>query len=184
MPEQLPLADDLAPETIERSAVISPDHRYRYRLGRRWGHGSTCAFIGLNPSTADHVLDDPTIRKCITLARAWGHDAIEVVNLFGFRTAYPKELRRAHRDSGSLERVVGAENDDHVRYVLSRAARIVAAWGRHEIAGETHRDRRVCAIALEHGDVFCLGHTQNGEPRHPLYMPNDTEPQLWLRRSA
>jgi len=29
-------------------------------------------FVGLNPSTADEVTDDPTIRRCVAFAKASG----------------------------------------------------------------------------------------------------------------
>jgi len=37
----------------------------------------------LNPSTADHEADDPTIRRLTGFARRWDAGGIVVVNLFG-----------------------------------------------------------------------------------------------------
>lgn len=58
------------------SAVLSECRRYRYVLRRYWGDGLSggraAIFIGLNPSTADEASDDPTIRRCIGFAKAWG----------------------------------------------------------------------------------------------------------------
>ena len=45
------------------TALFSPCGRFRYRLGRRWGEGPTVAFVLLNPSTADQLRDDPTVRR-------------------------------------------------------------------------------------------------------------------------
>jgi hypothetical protein len=46
---------------------------YRYELWRRWAEGPHVLFVMLNPSTADAVTDDATIRKCIGYAKRWGY---------------------------------------------------------------------------------------------------------------
>jgi hypothetical protein len=61
---------------MKRSASLSPCRLYRYELWRAWGVRPFVMFIGLNPSTADETNDDPTIRRCIAFARAWGFSAI------------------------------------------------------------------------------------------------------------
>jgi hypothetical protein len=53
-------------------AQISADGKYRYLLTRLFGSGPTTTFIMLNPSTANAVQNDPTIRKCMVFARRWG----------------------------------------------------------------------------------------------------------------
>ena len=64
-------------------ATFSADRRYRYRLWREWDRSrAVVAFVMLNPSTADASRDDPTIRRCIGFARAWGFGGVEVANLF------------------------------------------------------------------------------------------------------
>ncbi|SAL75871.1 hypothetical protein AWB68_04863 [Caballeronia choica] len=46
----------------ERGAQLSDCGSYRYRLWREWDTSRpTLAFLMLNPSTADHLNDDPTI---------------------------------------------------------------------------------------------------------------------------
>lgn len=60
---------DLLPKE-KRSAIFSDDRVYRYTLEIVWDDGKPLAqFIGLNPSTADEVKDDPTIRKCKQFAK-------------------------------------------------------------------------------------------------------------------
>lgn len=54
-------------------AALSPDGVYRYRLWRIWDDDlAPTAFVMLNPSTADAMQDDPTIRRCMSFARSWG----------------------------------------------------------------------------------------------------------------
>ena len=55
-------------------AVFSPDRIYRYVLYRVWDEAKPrVMFIGLNPSTADESVDDPTIRRCKRFAADWGY---------------------------------------------------------------------------------------------------------------
>jgi len=151
---------------LDRSAVISPCGRYRYRLTRTLP-GSTpgLAFVMLNPSTADAEVDDPTIRRCINFAAGTG--GIVVVNLFALRATDPRELR----EHGS--EAVGPENRFYLARVLTDSlaggAQVVCAWGAHAQAlsvgylFELHaRERGAC--------LWCLGRTKSGAPRHPLYV--------------
>ncbi|MGA1055939.1 MAG: DUF1643 domain-containing protein, partial [Pseudohongiellaceae bacterium] len=56
-----------------RKARFSRCREYRYTLERSWNSGKgTVLFIGLNPSTADHLRDDPRIRRCVRFARDGG----------------------------------------------------------------------------------------------------------------
>ena len=97
---------------------------YRYLLTRRWGLGPAALFVMLNPSTADDVDDDPTIRRCVGFARRWRLGGLEVVNLYALRATDPRDLF-AHRAP------VGRDNDDAISDAVARAAHIVVAWGVH-----------------------------------------------------
>ena len=76
----------------------------------------------LNPSTADETADDPTIRKCIALAKSWGFGSLAVGNLFAFRTPSPVVLKQAQSPVGDL-------NDEWLNTLQQTAALIVTAWG-------------------------------------------------------
>ena len=55
---------------ITSDAEISSCKTYRYFLQRTWDiNNEMMTFIMLNPSKADAVKDDPTIRKCVMLAK-------------------------------------------------------------------------------------------------------------------
>ena len=52
--------------TVMGRAGFSRCGRYRYWLRREWDNTlPQCAFIGLNPSTADAQTNDPTLRRCM-----------------------------------------------------------------------------------------------------------------------
>jgi hypothetical protein len=152
------------------SAVISPDGRYRYELRRQWAEGRPVLWIMLNPSTADAELDDPTIRRVIGFTRAWGYPGAVVVNLFAWRATDPAELLRAPRSE-----VSGPDNASVLERLMAEAGLVVCAWGGHRAATKLpHPLVRALAVA-SHKELWCLGKTASGAPRHPLYLKADTE---------
>ena len=121
----------------------------------------------MNPSTADASSDDPTIRRCVGFARAWGYGGIEVVNLFGLCGTEPRALRSA-RDP------IGEDNDAYLRATARRVDALVLAWGTHgTLRG---RDREVLALLSRSRRLLVLGWTRSGQPRHPLYLRRDVRP--------
>lgn len=157
---------DLFPDLVHKSAEFSPCRRYRYLLSRKWGDGLRVAFIGLNPSTADETQDDPTIRRCIGFAKAWGYGGLWMLNLFAFRATLPKDMKAAIDP-------VGPENDEFIYRVAKRSALVVAAWGVH--GRYRNRSVEVAGVLGMAGPVHCLGVTQDGSPKHPLYLPRTAE---------
>lgn len=164
------------PATIHRSARFDRTGQYRYQLDRRWDDAlPAIALIMLNPSRADHQQDDPTLHRCIRLAQEWQYGRLTVVNLFAYCTSSPKVLK-------TVDDPVGLENDDTILQVCKQAPRILVAWGN---AGTLHqRDRTVLELLAPWRDrLCCLGVTRTGQPRHPLYIPRQTQPQPWeIRR--
>jgi hypothetical protein len=134
-------------------------------------------WVMLNPSTADAMVDDPTILACIDFARRNGFGSITVVNLFAFRSPHPKVMLAAADP-------IGPENDRHIHAELLSAAHsrgmIVAAWG----TGGAHLDRdyEIVRAVEGHGlEMMCFGKTKDGHPKHPLArglhrIPRDTKP--------
>jgi hypothetical protein len=49
---------------------------------------------------------------------------------------------------------------------------VVAAWGAHSMALD--REEEVMAL-VPNVRWQCLGHNQDGSPKHPLYLPSATE---------
>lgn len=148
------------------------DGPYRYLLWRRWADADSVLFVMLNPSTADATRDDPTIRRCHRLARAWGFGAVEIANLFAFRATDPRDLARA-------EAPVGPDNDAILVDAAGRAAAVVVAWGVHgALGGRDVAVHRLLRRALRR-PLLCLGTTRSGAPRHPLYLRRDVRASAW-----
>lgn len=153
---------------VDGGAVFDPTGRYRYLLWRRYAVGPCVAFIMLNPSTADWGRDDPTIRRCVAFARSWGYGALEVVNLFAYRASSPAELIR-------VSDPVGPENERYLADAARRADLVVVGWGIHGSLG----GRDALVVRLLDAKLYCLGTTQNGQPRHPLYLAATVMPVPW-----
>lgn len=148
-------------------ALFSPCETYRYRLWRRWDEGACLLFIMLNPSTADEVKNDPTVERCERRARALGYGAVEVVNLFALRSPDPVDL--VDSAEAGIDPVGGQENDRSIIDAVRAAGSVVCAWGAH---GSLYgRAEAVKAMIRPHvRQLYVLGLTKGGEPRHPLYI--------------
>lgn len=148
-------------------AAFDPDRAYRYLLTRTWSTADPVTFVLLNPSTADAFTLDPTVRRLIGFAHAWGAGGIILANAFALRATDPGTLY-GHPDP------VGPLNDALLD-ALPIGVRTVVAWGVHGVLHE--RGARVATRLREHGhDLHCFGRTTAGHPRHPLYLRNGTTP--------
>jgi hypothetical protein len=156
------------------SAIMSADQKYRYRLTRDLGMtgNGVCCFVMLNPSTADAVEDDPTIRRCIAYARLWGCARLEVVNLFAYRSTDPDALYAMSKDMA-----VGPENDEHIAAAVHGARFVICAWGNHGSLFD--RSREVLGVIRYEGvkPMALKINAKSGEPAHPLYLKRDAQPR-------
>ena len=149
------------------AAVFDTSGVFRYRLTRRWlPFAPPAVFICLNPSTATETTNDPTVRRIIGYCQRWGFGGLDLFNIFGLRSTDPKGLRDV-ADPG------GPENDRYIREGTERAALIVVAWG--DDGAFQHRGAAVLRL-LHDRMLSCLGMTQAGHPKHPLYLPGNAMP--------
>jgi hypothetical protein len=154
---------------MNSGATFSECGSYRYSLFRIWGDPQQrAAFLMLNPSTADETKDDPTIRRCIGFAKAWGLGALDVINIFALRSTDPRALYK-HPDPVGLP-----WNDSIILDVARHAEIVVAAWGVH--GAYENRGQRVVEMLRGAGvEVQALGVTKGGHPKHPLYLPSNSK---------
>jgi hypothetical protein len=144
---------------VKSSAGLSRCKRYRYWLKRRWDDGPEVTFIGLNPSTADANTDDPTLRRIMGFSHEWGFSAVTVINLFAWRSRYPKALL-------SVTDPVGPRNNYWIKKLCQGTKPVVAAWGN---GGDLRARNQYVLTTIP--ELYCLGKTGRGHPRHPLYAP-------------
>ncbi len=156
----------------QSSAVYSPCEKYRYQLTRTWdASGQRVHFIMLNPSTATEVQNDPTVERCERRARALGFGSFRVTNIFAWRDTDPFAMRKAGDP-------VGPGNDAAILEGCDWADRVVAAWGTH--GAHLSRGAAVEAMLRSHGcELFHLGLSKHGHPKHPLYISYAQQPEPW-----
>ena len=146
-------------------ALFSEDRIYRYALWRTWDDSlPKVLFIGLNPSTADEVQDDPTIRRCIRYAQDWGYGGYIMGNIFGYRSTDPKKLK-------TVNDPIGSDNNYWLKKLHKEAELTIGAWGNH---GKL-LDRGEEIVNLI-DNLYCLKITKEGQPSHPLYLPSKLKP--------
>lgn len=158
-----------------KSAMISECGKYRYTLTRVWDETHPkLPFCMLNPSTADAEQDDPTIRRCIAFAKRDGYGGVHIVNLFAYRATDPRELRTAAD-------ATGPDNAtwllDATAYAITHNVPFVCAWGSGILWLSTNNMRRI--LRRSGARLVCLGTTNDGFPRHPLYVRADTPLEPW-----
>lgn len=149
---------------------------YRYDLWRGLaGDQPRLLFVMLNPSTADATQDDATIRRCLGFARREHAHRLDVVNLYALRARNPARLDEHPDPVGPLNDTVIAAR---ALETVQEAGKIVLAYGALRRPAHAVRAARVTTLlrrTLEPytGDLWCLGRTASGAPRHPLYVRSD-----------
>jgi hypothetical protein len=152
----------------KRTAEFSPDRVYRDCLEIVWDSSlSMAAFVALNPSTADEIEDDNTIRREKTFARDWGCGGLLKLNIFAIRATDPRVML-AHPDP------IGPVNT--IDYLAGKLAGVtgpkIAAWGVHG----AHMDRGPQVLRAIPGLQY-LRMNNDGSPAHPLYLPATSTPR-------
>ena len=142
-------------------ATATIEGPYRYELSREWDESkSKLRFCMLNPSTADALKDDPTIRRCMGFAMKFGYGGIVVVNLFALRKTVPPK-RWVKGD-------IGPKNDEYIKNLCFEKD-VICAWG---TKADEHRVADVMDIFENDGiQTYSLGLTKGHHPKHPLYLP-------------
>lgn len=171
---------------ISRETIFSDCRKYRFTLWREFqsellpqpvisggniSKDGYVQFIGLNPSTADEKINDPTIRRCIDYSKRWGYSALCMTNIFAFRATDPKDMM-AHEEPIEM----AYENAKQVELVAEGAALIVCAWGNHG----SHMRRAEKFIkhlgSVRNFKLHHLGLNADGSPKHPLYLKKTLTP--------
>ena len=154
-------------------ALFSDCGRYRRLLTRRWNGAEkegTVLWIGMNPSTAAGDVDDPTVLKETKFTRRWGYGRYVKANVMDYRATHPKMLL--------AEGVVpcSPENLPAIVEAARSAAVVVLAYGALHAKLAAHGEAVRRALASEGILLHALALTKDGHPRHPLYLPDSSEP--------
>ena len=157
------------------SAIYSRDEKYRYLLTRHIGGANgRVVWVMLNPSTAGHEEDDPTIRRVMSFSRRLGATDAWVVNVFALRATDPMRLVETTDDP------IGEHNRYVWKSAFEDATWIVAAWGK---GPKSRKGVNGCFVTTElrgthqrltMPNALTLGKNKDGSPKHPLYLADDT----------
>ncbi len=126
-------------------------------------------FVGMNPSVADHTLDDPTVRKECAYAKRWGYGGLIKCNVMDYRCTNPKNL---------LQPGVHPCSDLNLHMIaeqLTQVQNVVVAWGRLPVSLRCHSLAVKKLLKSFNGQVWCLGVNQDFSPKHPLYLKNSAQ---------
>jgi hypothetical protein len=157
---------------VEGHAWFSACERYRYTLRRTWsgpGLSGTALWIGMNPSTAAADCDDLTVRKEIEFSRRFGFTEMVKVNVMDYRATHPEDLLKP----GVKPQTV--ENTLYIRELAGRADKIILAYGSVHPKLRPYSDRVVFMLRADGRELWCLGFTKDGSPRHPSRIAYSSE---------
>lgn len=156
---------------VKGDATFSADGRYR-QLMRRWLGDAFpkhyIMFIGMNPSTADATVNDPTCAREWTFAQREGFDAMVKANVGDYRATDPKMLLAP----GVV--AVSPDNIPTIRKAAAKAGKVVLCHGKLNKALAPAGREIVEALKADGVELWCLGRNGDGSPKHPLYLRADT----------
>lgn len=165
MLEQKNIFDEVQklPDPERRDAIFSVCGRYRYILSRHWDDSKPkIIMIGLNPSTANADVDDPTIKNVRRICANNGFGGFFMMNLFALITPHPEVLSDSDDPVG--------ENDLYLASMRDATEHVCFCWGNF---GYEFIKQRIEIVEQMFPKAVCVGINKNGSPKHPLYIPQE-----------
>jgi hypothetical protein len=163
-------------ETISGALFSDSNKKYRYALWRIWDRSKRALlFVGLNPSTANEIHNDPTIVRLANFAKSWGYGGLYCGNLFSLVSANPDVLWIS-----PCTEQPGGPTDMALQQMRSLSSIVMVGWGNE---GRNAGKRPEEVLKLLGVPVYCIKTTLSGEPIHPLYMPSSSKLIPYVRRS-
>lgn len=163
----------LPPGTIGAAEFYGDREQYRLWLSRSWDAPDApyALWIGMNPSTADGLVDDPTVYREVTYTqRMLKLTRYLKANVMDLRATKSKVLRNPPYP------VCSDQNLPTILRLAAGADRIIICYGDLHPRLQIHADAAVTALREANHELWCLGLTEKHKrPRHPLYVKGDTE---------
>jgi hypothetical protein len=145
-------------------AILDEQRKHRFLLWRFWSDKPRMLFVGLNPSTANEVEDDPTVRRLCGFARDWGYGGLYVCNVFSQVTPNPEQLIDHHHPADWYS----------LQMAMELTALAVCGWG-DGIGKIPYGLSRANTVRSTLKNPMCFGLTAKGNPKHPLYLPKSAK---------
>ena len=145
----------------------------------------TVVFIGLNPSKASSSTNDSTLKRISNFCLRWNYRNIYVINLFGLISNSPIQLSKSNDPIGANNDLIFLKSLEFWRNNTN--CELWLGWG--DKGQLNRRDHKVLKLIKNFSNfkskennhskrVLSLGISKRGNPRHPLYMSN----QSFLRK--
>ena len=148
---------------IPIGAIFSEDRKYRYALWRLWNPNRPFLMtIGLNPSIASELKDDPTITRLMSRAYKTGYGGLLMSNLYSFVSTNPDNLL----NNGNA---VGELTDYYIKEMVKLSEVQLCGWGSFKPV-----IKRCGEVYKMLNNPHCLSINADGNPKHPLYVSYDT----------
>ncbi|MEM1149209.1 MAG: DUF1643 domain-containing protein [Pseudomonadota bacterium] len=175
MADGLPMNRDLLEE---RGAAFNEARTHRQRLWRIWDRSKPLLYsVGMNPSKADEVDNDPTVTRDVKRATQLGYGGVIKVNMQDVVETDSRKLDRMPIDQRCTSANV-SELKSALDAAQRREADILCCWGR---PGQKHGPVAwfTTQAARRGVTLFCLGMNKDGSPEHSLYVPY-SRPFQWF----
>jgi len=138
-----------------KNAIFSECGKYRYLLSRDWDEGKIAMCIGLNPSKANAVKDDPTIGILIRTLKALGFGGLRMVNLYAYISSEPSKLFEVSNPQGL--------NDEWLQTTAFGCQEVIFCWGAFK--NISYRAKKVSEMFPS---AKCFGKNIDKSPLHPM----------------
>jgi hypothetical protein len=166
------------PDNLESGAVFSTCQRYRQLLYRKWADTTAkpgyVLWIGMNPSTADGSVDDPTVFKERKFTVRFGYAEYRKCNVMDYRATKPKMLL------GEGVEPCSPDNLPEIIRQAEGAAMVILAFGAPHKRLRKYGEGVIAALRERKIDLYCINTTKDGLPSHPLYQLDASDPKLYL----
>jgi len=158
------------PPDVQGDAVFSSCRRYRPLLRRWMGEKfpeNYVLFIGMNPSTAEGHVNDPTIAREWSFAVREGFSGYVKCNVVDYRATKPEMLL--------AEGITPASNENlpHILQAASQAGLVILCHGKLNKVLKPYGELVVKALQADGIYMKCFGINGDGSPKHPLYLRGD-----------
>lgn len=148
----------------ESGAKFSDCKNYRFALWRIWDKTKPLVmFIGLNPSTANEIKNDPTTKRVCAISKHNGYGGVYMMNCFPFISTDPTQL---------YDCKLSIDNEAWLKEIASMSKDIVFAWGNFEVVRKLGVDY-ILSQWFPHAKALHIN--KNGSPKHPLYCKATTQ---------
>lgn len=166
-------------EDIRGGAAFSPCGRYRHLLTRDWTPADAppraILWIGMNPSTADETVSDPTCNREVIFSRDWGFTRYLKCNMLDWRATKPADL------PADPDQACTARNVEVILEQGRTAQMVLLAYGKLHQRYHPRISQTIAALREIHPVLHCLGQNADGSAKHPLYLRKTLTPQVFPR---